>query len=438
MEKGTFIIKGQGVYVFTSSSNANTNTRAVTLELCNKIENDSLLVTFSEKSVLVTRKSSGEKYEDPSNNTGLVDLPGAYYWFSLDAQNQIFYAGVGEARIETVIYKYAFSFKHDEEGEKERKSNKTFLENIETVVSDETNTIQLLKDPITHKIPLYVLDKDELTMDIAAQKIVMPSSNLSLTSQKIYNCVAGKKFILDDADFPYFSQAIENSIRTPGLWCHEKLKKKATEFNKDKPDVNETYLRITLGQNNGESPGIPYVMEIWPPNHYSPIHSHAGAEAVIRVLHGQINVSLYPFLCGEKDDNGGVKPFGSANFSEGDITWISPTLNQTHKLHNIHNLQTCITIQCYMYDEDNLKHYDYFDYIDASGGIQQYEPDSDMDFVDFKELMKKEWREINEPLCANTLSLSLNDSPRQKTQQPNTQEYSELFHFNNNSCCILS
>lgn len=51
----------------------------------------------------------------------------------------------------------------------------------------------------------------------------------------------------------------------------------------------------------------------------------------------------------------------------------------------------CITIQCYMYDEANKSHYDYFDYIDSDGNKQQYEPDSDMDFVEFRERMKKEW-----------------------------------------------
>jgi hypothetical protein len=49
-----------------------------------------------------------------------------------------------------------------------------------------------------------------------------------------------------------------------------------------------------------------------------------------------------------------------------------------------------------MYDETNEKHYDYFDYLDDAGLVQQYEPDSDMDFIAFKELMREEW--INQPL----------------------------------------
>lgn len=44
-----------------------------------------------------------------------------------------------------------------------------------------------------------------------------------------------------------------------------------------------TYLRITLGQSLGNSPGQPYVVEIWPPGHYSSIHDHGDACAVIKV-----------------------------------------------------------------------------------------------------------------------------------------------------------
>ena len=220
----------------------------------------------------------------------------------------------------------------------------------------------------------------------------MPKSNLSIIGQKLYDCISGKNFVLNTPDFPQFSKAIEYSIKTPGKWCHECLKRKANEFDKDKPNEKETYLRITLGENNGESPGIPYVMEIWPVGHYSPIHNHGGASAIVRVLHGAINVSLFPFLSGDQLD-----PFAITDFKKGDITWISPSLNQVHQLKNLEtNTETCITIQCYMYRQDNTTHYDYFDYLDASGTKQAYEPDSDMDFLDFKAIMRREWLEAKQ------------------------------------------
>lgn len=225
-------------------------------------------------------------------------------------------------------------------------------------------------------------------MDHIAENSHLPSSSLSATSQKLYNCISGHNFVLDTGDFSDFCKAIEYSIATPGLWCYEKLKSKSTEFNPDKPNVLETYLRITLNQNNGESPGIPYVMEIWPPQHYSPVHNHGDSNAIIRVLHGSINVSLFAFLSGEP-----IEPFEEITFEKGDITWISPTLNQVHQLKNTNNETTCVTIQCYMYESDNTVHYDYFDYVDNNKEIQQFEPDSDMSFVEFKKLMKSEWEE---------------------------------------------
>ena len=394
-----FGVKGQIVYVFSSYDECN-------FSLLNN-NSDGLNISFYSDSVEVKRICTSQSLNDPNNKSGIIDSDGAYYWFSLDSQNQTLSAGIGEARIENKIYSYTWKFTKEEDDL--RKLNKQFLESINSIVSNNTTPIRILRDPITQSVPMKVLNTNDITMDLVAKGEIIPIANLSLTSQKLYNCISGDKFILDTEDFPDFSKAIEYSINTHGLWCHKKLKEKGSEFSKDKPNLDETYLRITLGQNNGESPGIPYVMEIWPSNHYSPIHNHAGAEAIIRVLYGQINVSLFPFLCGDKE---GIQPFSKVDFNKDDVTWISPTLNQTHQLRNINPNQTCITIQCYMYDNENTTHYDYFDFINPNGKIETYEPDSDMDFVEFKEVIKQEWinklkneendklknKEINKPL----------------------------------------
>ena len=375
-------VHGQGVFVFDHVNKA----MHCAFVLVNADQNNGLRVEFTDTGVSVCEAASLKPLVDPSNKTGLSSHAGAYYWFSLDAQNQRLYAGVGEARLETAIYVYKFPVGTRSTWE----TNKLFLESLTGVFhGPEIVPIRVIKDPITSKIPLVVKHMEELTLDHIASASAMPIANLPPMCQKLYNCIAGKNFRLDTPDFPDFAQAIEYNIRTPGLWCNNKLQEKSREFNPDKPDLMETYLRITLGENNGESPGIPYVMEIWPVGHYSPIHNHAGASAIIRVLNGEINVSLYPFLCAEKD---GVAPFGDAKFVKDDVAWITPTLNQTHKLLNKPtNSYTCITIQCYMYLEQDSRHYDYFDYLDAEGGKQQYEPDSDMDFVDFKARIKSEW-----------------------------------------------
>ena len=299
---------------------------------------------------------------------------------------------MGEPRIENVIYSYQFSNADKRQWE----TNKTFLESLISVNASDKNTkmMRLLRDPITRSVPLLIKNTHQLTMSHIAKNTFLPNSHLSPTAQQLYDCISGKQFILNDSEFPDFSKAIEYSIATPGLWCYERLKDKSTEFNKDDPNILETYLRITLNENNGESPGIPYVMEIWPVGHYSPIHNHGGSSAVIRVLSGKINVKLYPFLC--YDDKDGVEPFKEVQVTHDEVTWISPTLNQIHQLHNLEsNKHTCITIQCYMYESEDVKHYDYFDYLDNKGKKQNYEPDSDMDFILFKETMKQEWESRN-------------------------------------------
>lgn len=371
-------VHGQGVIFFKVPATAEAIVRILAPDA------SGLQFQFTTDAVLASR-IGGEPLVDPANKSGLVTHAGVYYWISLDSQNQRICVGVGEARVSTMIYNYQWNL-----ADGDRKANKLFLESLVTVeASLDVKLLRVLRDPITGSIPLKVKGTDALTMDDVASGAFLPKANLSAMAQKLYDCIAGPQFMLDSPDFPEFSQAIEYSIATPGCWCWQRLKEKSREFNPDKPDPTETYLRITLGQNNGESPGIPYVMEIWPVGHYSPIHNHGGAEAIIRVLHGGIHVSLYPYLCAEKD---GVPPFAETDFAKGDITWISSTLNQTHKLTNLaENTDTCITIQCYMYDAQNRAHYDYFDYLDTDGKQQQYEPDSDMDFVAFKELMRKEW-----------------------------------------------
>jgi len=373
--KANLIVHGQGVILFTASGPCN-------LTFSDASGVVGLKVSFTDSKVLVNLEPSNEPLVDTRNSKGVVSQSGATYWFSLDSHNLRLTAGIGEARIETITYSFQFP-------STDTNSRKAFLEALTTVEVVGLQITTMLRDPITRQVPLLVKDIHTLTMDMIDAGTVLPKANLSLMSQKLYDTISGKAFVLDTPDFPQFSKAIEASIRTPGRWCYERLKEKATEFNKDKPDPSETYLRITLGENNGESPGIPYVMEIWPVGHYSPIHNHGGASAVIRVLHGSIEVSLFPFL---SSDN--VAPFAKKQFSKGDITWISPTLNQVHQLKNLEgNKNTCITIQCYMYEQEDRVHYDYFDYLDADGVKQQFDPDSDMDFAKFKATMKREWAE---------------------------------------------
>lgn len=375
------IVHGQGVFIFDVNKKTS---KEFSFSFLTKDMTDGLKVSLSSSEFLVTRIKNTDKYESQSKKSGITNKSGSYYWFSIDSQNQILYAGIGEPRIETICYTYQFDIT-----DKLAEVNKMFLESIEKIsLNLGVLPLKLLKNPITSNIPLIVKNINELTMDDIASNKYLPSASLSISGQILYNCIAGNKFILDSPDFPEFSKAINYSINTPGMWCNTRLKEKATEFGKI-PQPLETYLRITLGINNGDSPGVPYVMEIWPVGHYSPVHNHGNANAIIRVLHGEIHVTLFPYLCDEKES---VEPLGYHDFVKNDITWIGPNLNQIHQLKNLEtNTTACITIQCYLYENDDTTHYDYFDYLDDHNAKKQYEPDSDMDYLKFKKLMQDEW-----------------------------------------------
>jgi len=366
IDAAQLIIAGQGTVLFDATNSCN-------LRFTDTSGTQGLTIEFSETNVQAHLVPSCEPLFDAENKKGLSTEKGAYYWVSLDTHNLRLQAGIGEPRFGTGIYSFQFE-----------PAQKAFLESLTKVKPCSLQIRSLLRDPITGSVPLSIKPADALTMDDIAAGTYMPAANLSLTSQKLYNCISGRQFVLNTPDFPNFVKAIEYSIVTPGRWCYERLKQKANEFGKPNPE--ETYLRITLGENNGESPGVPYVMEVWPPGHYSPVHNHGGSSAVIRVLSGAINVSLFPFL-------GAAEAFAQASFKKEDVTWISPALNQVHQLKNLSTTDTCITIQCYMYETSDTKHYDYFDYLDADQAVHKFEPDSDMDFLSFKAFMKCEWAE---------------------------------------------
>jgi hypothetical protein len=321
---------------------------------------------------------------------GLDPEPSCIYWFSIDSHNRALRYGKGEMRLGAQLANHVLP--SPPPGNPDPYAWLADLDSV-TVDGPIAPGGDLWRDPVVIEPPLRVVPVDAITMDQVAnaQPIVAVAANLTPACQILYANVSGKSFVLDSPDFSQFSAVIKRSINDEHGWCYNTLKAKAEEFGKPKPE--ETYLRITLGLNQGESPGVPFVMEIWPSGHYSPIHNHGGADAVIKVLHGAINVRLFAMLSLHHQGF-----FANTTFVKDEVTWISARLNQVHQLKNIDPFEPCITIQCYMYDETNLTHYPYFDYIGDSS-IGQFTPNSDADFLTFKQLMRDEYE--RRPLVAN-------------------------------------
>ena len=150
------------------------------------------------------------------------------------------------------------------------------------------------------------------------------------------------------------------------------------------------------------------MLEIWPSGHYSPIHNHGNACAIIKVLFGRITINLFNQLLSpvkQMGVNGGWTPpapeptfIKKLDAKEGDITWISPDWYQTHQLKS-NTDDFCATIQCYRYsDEDNI-HWPGFDYFaegaDGNHASRQdvFYPDSDFTFLNMRSIVLAEYQE---------------------------------------------
>jgi hypothetical protein len=245
--------------------------------------------------------------------------------------------------------------------------------------------IKVTRLSIVQDAPPVVVDRDSLSLFDIAYNAAIPSAMLPAASQRLHGTVSGRDIALRPED----AAAINFSLDTPGMSLHERVEKK----RKDHPDEpGRVYIRVTIGPDEGNSPGVPFVLEIWPRGCYSAIHDHAGTVAVIKVLHGDITVRWFNPLA--KDDNP-VKPepFGQATFHEGAVTWLTPEMYQTHQLVNERRDTMCATIQCYRYLDGDDKHYEFFDYLDTGKPERhRFKPTSDYDFITLMGTVREEYR----------------------------------------------
>jgi hypothetical protein len=72
--------------------------------------------------------------------------------------------------------------------------------------------------------------------------------------------------------------------------------------------------------------GSPVVLEIWPGQHYSPIHSHGETTGIIYCLAGQIDVMLYRSLAWD------AEKVGLLTVTPGQCAWLSDTRFPVHKV----------------------------------------------------------------------------------------------------------
>jgi uncharacterized RmlC-like cupin family protein len=263
---------------------------------------------------------------------------------------------------------------------------------IDDPISNVEEDVDVIKSkyPVVMDLAPVIRGHDALTMEELDSGSAISIAALSPECQYLYATMAGNSIQLNTQNFSDFSAAIDHSINDKNGICYKKLLTKATEFSSDPHattyDARQQYLRVTLGPSKGDSSGVPFVMEIWPAGCYSPIHNHGNQNAIIKVLQGSLTTYFYKSL--EKHDQ---TPYDKVVVAAGDVTWLDDRQFQTHRLFN-HNTNTaCVTIQCYMYNNDDDLHYEYFDYLNDKNCTEKFTPNSDWDFIDFKSQLRDEW-----------------------------------------------
>ena len=369
------------------------------------------------------------------SNVGIEPEYICTYWLSYDRDRMVIKYGKGYRMEKTTILEYTFANLEKEKREEIRRvffdpkvdrfvelydeqpwetPKPEMMMNVALAV-DETKPMTAIGDvekevdfdPVPFVSDLSYLVKDSSTVDLfdLDNGEYMYSASLPPECQILYDNITAANVDLDyqgtDPNKRYdfkLSDAIRYSIDTDGCILNEKLKSKAGEFGKE--DLAKTYLRVTLGKDYGNSPGIPYVLELWPKGHGSPVHNHGNAYALIRVLHGGLTVRYFNKVsqsvlvdneASEREkERLEAQRLGQFPVKKGDVTWLSPNWYQTHQLWNDTN-DYCATVQCYQYGQNDNMHWPYFDYIKSCDIIEEFTPDSDYSFTEMYNRVMKEY-----------------------------------------------
>ena len=260
--------------------------------------------------------------------------------------------------------------------------------------------IKVRKQPLIANPSPFVLDAAKATLNIIDKGIYTFSSELPPACKVLYEtmekCELDMEYELGVSDIR-LSDAVRNSINTEGALLNALLKTK-------------NYLRITMGKSMGESPGIPYVLEFWPPGARSPIHNHGSVCGLIKILFGTIQSGIFnkvPSTVTDSDNKFRPTELFKFDASKGDVLWMSPewyqsleNINnkkclcfryQTHQLRNV-STDFCATVNCYKYDENDSIQWNLFDYVnDENGEVGNFFPNTDLTFGEMRKIVFDEW-----------------------------------------------
>lgn len=408
MEKRPFPVNGQGTLIF------NTDRKGLPFYACVEEEGDE--VNGDIWLGLQVRKDFAAFLQKGKGKMGPVELVRitmegcgleeghVSYWYSYDRNNLVLKYGKGYRMEETTLME--FDFLKGVEGEEAQMKVREELYpyfNAEkpkyVTVYNEISTsrgglevseplIEFDSKPLVFNVPPLVMDSSKLTLFDLDRGDYVFSASLPSACKEMYSNVKGcvLNYTEDASEEILLSDAIRYSLANGMLKA--KLEEKRGELS-DSPEG--TYLRVTCGRAEGKSPGIPYVLEIWPVGHFSPVHNHGNAEAVIKVLYGGLSIDIYNKQSNMREGMAEPTPISHLEIKKDDVVWLDRNWYQTHKLYN-NGADYCATIQCYTYSASDTTFWPYFDFINDDEDIDEFFPSSDYGFIDFRTQVMAEYK----------------------------------------------
>jgi cysteine dioxygenase len=120
-------------------------------------------------------------------------------------------------------------------------------------------------------------------------------------------------------------------------------------------DPSRNYTRNLVDEGNGKSN---LLVVVWNPGRSSPIHDHANAHCVMKILKGNLRESLYEWPCRSEIDANNLKQLASLTpmapptvvketlYSENEVTYISDQIG-LHKITNPSDTEVAVSLHLY-------------------------------------------------------------------------------------------
>ena len=192
--------------------------------------------------------------------------------------------------------------------------------------------------------PFFITPEEEMQLRIRANELIpspaiAPASTFDDYVRQLMIPTTVMELARKASDI-HFSAWETEAIRAS---LNDGLLKKIIDEKFAKDDSHPAYIRVACTgkgdydhlvpalQSSGGNDhlgdfGSPVVLEIWPGQHYSPVHSHGQTTGIIYCLTGQIDVMLYGSL--EWD----AEKLGLVTLTPGQCAWLSDTTFPVHKV----------------------------------------------------------------------------------------------------------